>query len=42
MGMKNKNPLEAVSWYKQDETGYKYIKKELAEISMMMPECVET
>ena len=43
MGMKNRNPLEAVSWYKIDEHGqYVYIKKDLHEISMMMPECVET
>ena len=42
MGMKNQNPLEAVSWYRTDETGYQYIKKDLHDISMMMPKYVET
>lgn len=43
MGMKNQNPLEAVSWYRVGEDGqYKYLKKDLHEISMMMPKCVET
>jgi len=38
MGMKSQNPLEAVSWYRIDEAGnYQYIKKDLYEISMMMP-----
>lgn len=38
MGMKNKNPLEAINWYRVDDTGgYEYIKKDLHDISMMMP-----
>ena len=38
MGMKQRNPLECVSFYTERDGSYVSIKKQLSEISLMMPE----
>jgi len=42
MGMKDKNPMSCVSFYRNSEEGYQRIKKELDEMSTMMPEKCES
>lgn len=42
MGMKHKNPLSNVSFYQVQGNRAKLVKKELIEISSMMPERVQT
>lgn len=44
MGMKNKNPLECVSFYRESQDGLRYerVNKKLTEISLMMPEKVQS
>ena len=38
MGMKDKNPLERVSFYREVDGFYERIQKDPCEISMMMPQ----
>mmetsp|Transcript_20732 Transcript_20732/g.27982 ORF Transcript_20732/g.27982 Transcript_20732/m.27982 type:complete len:91 (+) Transcript_20732:1300-1572(+) len=42
MGMKDKNPLEKVSFYREEAGYYRKIEKQPEEISMMMPERCQT
>ena len=38
MGMKERNPLESVSFYREENGFYHRVQKEVREISLMMPE----